>query len=254
MSGKPKILVTNDDGVYAPGIFALWEAMCALGEVSVVAPESEKSAVGHAITISDPIRIETVSKRNGLSGYAVKGTPSDCVKVAVNGLLKTRPDIVVSGINAGANVGNNIIYSGTVSAATEGTMLGIPSVAFSLDALRGGDFTSTESIVQRIIRAVLKNGLPPGVLLNVNIPDKPINQQKGIKVTRQGSLYIRDTLDGREDPRGRQYFWMTGEKVDEDQNPEFDGVALEEGYVSVTPIHYQLTCDEFVEPLKRWNI
>jgi len=149
MNEQPKILITNDDGIYAPGIFALWEALDALGDVTIVAPDTEKSAVGHAITISDPIRIQEITRRDGFEGSAVKGTPADCVKIAVQGIMKSPPDVIVSGINAGANVGNNIIYSGTVSAATEGTMLNIPSMAISLDAVKGGNYEPAKTMAQK---------------------------------------------------------------------------------------------------------
>ncbi len=253
MKTQPKILITNDDGIYAPGIFALWEAMDALGDVVVVAPDTEKSAVGHAITISDPIRIQEITRREGFKGYAVKGTPADCVKIAVQGILDSPPDIVISGINAGANVGNNIIYSGTVSAATEGTMLKIPSIAISLDAVRGGNYEPAKTVAQRVVHQVLDRGLPEGVLLNVNVPNIPITDIQGIKITKQGNIFFKDWFEGREDPRGHQYYWMTGKIVDPDSDENCDGVALSQGYVSITPIHYQLTCESFLEPLEQWT-
>ena len=253
MNSQPKILITNDDGIYAPGIFALWEAMDALGDVIIVAPDSEKSAVGHAITISDPIRIQKVTRRDGFEGYAVKGTPADCVKIAVQGILDSPPDIIISGINAGANVGNNIIYSGTVSAATEGTMLKIPSIAISLDAVRGGNYEPAKTVAQRVVNQVLDRELPEGVLLNVNVPNIPFAEIQGTKITRQGNIYFKDWLDGREDPRGHQYYWMTGEIVDPDNDDNCDGVALSQGFVSITPIHYQLTCESFLDSLEQWT-
>ncbi len=253
MKKKPRILITNDDGIFAPGIFALWEAMDALGDVYIVAPDTEKSAVGHAITISDPIRYQPVSRRDGFEGFAVSGTPADCVKIAVHGIMDAEPDVIISGINSGANVGNNIIYSGTVSAATEGTMLNIPSIAISLDALVDGNFEPAKTIAQQVVQKVLEKGLPQGVLLNVNVPNIPMAEIMGVKITRQGNIYFKDWFDGRESPRGHQYYWMTGKIINPDEDPNHDGVALSDGYVSITPIHYQLTCDSFLPDLKEWT-
>jgi 5'-nucleotidase len=250
---KPSILISNDDGIYAAGIIALWEAMQDMGDVTVVAPDTEKSAVGHAITISDPIRIKKIKSRNGYGGYAVKGTPADCVKIAGRALLKRPPDIVISGINHGANVGTNIIYSGTVSAATEGTMLNIPSVAISLNSIKGGDFEPAKHVARQVVKAVLKNELPQGILLNVNVPNVPHEEIKGYKITRQGNIFFKDRFEKREDPRGQLYYWMTGEIIDEDSDLIFDGTALQKNYISVTPIHYQLTNEPFISKLKKWN-
>ncbi|MFC1550223.1 5'/3'-nucleotidase SurE [Candidatus Neomarinimicrobiota bacterium] len=253
MKNPPSILVTNDDGIFAAGIFALWEAMQDIGDVIVVAPDTEKSAVGHAITISDPIRIKKVKSNNGYGGFAVKGTPADCVKIAGTALLKTPPNIVVSGINHGANVGSNIIYSGTVSAATEGTMLNIPSIAISLNSIKGGDFKAAKKVAKEVVKAVLKNGLPRGVLLNVNVPNVSSSKIRGYKITKQGNIFFKDRFEKREDPRGQLYYWMTGEIIDEDSDIKYDGTALQENYISVTPIHYRLTNEPFVTNLKKWK-
>jgi 5'-nucleotidase len=253
MSANPLILVTNDDGIHAPGIFALWEAMSEIGEVAVVAPDTEKSAVGHAITISDPIRIQKVKRHDGFEGFAVKGTPADSVKIAVRALLDREPDIIISGINLGANVGTNVIYSGTVSAATEGTLLGIQSIAISLDSVTDEDFGSAKRVAKTVVRQVLANQLPPGTLLNVNVPNLPWERIRGYQVTRQGNVYFRDWFESREDPRGRVYYWMTGEIVDPNSTEGVDSHALQNGYVSITPIHYQLTNLEFLDQLKKWK-
>lgn len=253
MKKKPTILITNDDGIFAPGIYALWEAMRKIGDVIVVAPDSEKSAVGHAITISNPIRIKKINGHGKFSGYAVNGTPADCVKIAVKAIMNNSPDIVVSGINHGANVGSNIIYSGTVSAATEGTMLNIPSVAISLNSIKGGNFSPAQKISESIANLILKNGLPAGVLLNVNVPNIPLDKILGYKVTRQGNIFFIDRFEKREDPRGQVYYWMTGEIIDDDAHDDYDGQALKDNFVSVTPIHYQLTDEKFINQLKRWN-
>lgn len=254
MKNSPRILITNDDGIHSAGLYALWEVMQELGSVTVVAPDTEKSAVGHAITISDPIRIQEIERRNGFLGYAVDGTPADCVKIAVKALLEKTPDIIVSGINDGANVGTNIMYSGTVSAATEGTILNIPSLAISLDSITGGDYELSKRVAITIARTVLKRGLPRGTLINVNVPNRPLRDQKGYRITQQGNIYFRDHFEKREDPRGRFYYWMTGEVVDPDQDLELDGPALKSGYISVTPIRYQMTDRTFLDELQKWPL
>ena len=252
MNKRPKILVTNDDGIFAPGIYALWEAMQEIGEVTVVAPDTEKSAVGHAITITDPIRVQQIHRRNGFEGFAVKGTPADCVKIAGRSLMKKPPDIVVSGINSGANVGSNIIYSGTVSAATEGTIIGIPSIAISLNSIKGGDMTASQKVANTVVNKVLENGLPKGILLNVNVPNIREESIKGYRMTKQGKLVFKDRFEKREDPRGKFYYWMKGEIIN-DTNSDTDGFAIQNDYISITPIHYQLTEESFLETLKSWN-
>ena len=252
MNKQINILVTNDDGIFAPGIFALWEVMKEIGNVTVVAPDTEKSAVGHAITLSDPIRVEKVRRKDGFEGFAVKGTPADCVKIAGRSLLEIPPDIVVSGINSGANIGSDVIYSGTVSAATEGTILGIPSVAFSLNAMKGGEMSGVKKVAHNVVNKVLKNGLPAGTLLNVNVPNLPENQLKGYKITKQGNSVFRDQFEKREDPRGKTYYWMSG-RVVVDTDTESDSFALQNGFVSITPLHYQLTQNSYLDTLNTWG-
>ena len=252
MKNRPSILVTNDDGIFAPGIFSLWEAMAEIGDVTVVAPDTEKSAVGHAITITDPIRVEKVHRKNGFKGFAVKGTPADCVKIAGRSLMNTPPDLVISGINSGANVGSNIIYSGTVSAATEGTILGIPSIAISLNSIKGGDMIASQKVAINVATKVIANGLPEGILLNVNVPNIQVESIKGYRITKQGKLVFKDRFEKREDPRGKYYYWMKGEIIN-DTNSDTDGFALQNDFVSITPIHYQLTEESFLKTLKNWE-
>lgn len=250
---QPSILISNDDGIYSEGIYALWESMQDIGETIVVAPNTEKSAVGHAITLSDPIRIEEIKRSGGFEGYAVNGTPADSVKIGVKAIMKSKPDIIISGINHGANVGQSLLYSGTISAATEGTFLGIPSIAISLDALKNCNFKNAKVVAKNIVKTVLKNGLPKDTALNINVPHGPGNKIKGYKVTRQGSIYFKDHFDKREDPRGRQYYWMTGDVKNPDNDLHSDGVALKEGYVSITPIQLQMTNINFMEELNKWS-
>ena len=251
---KPRILLTNDDGIYSKGIYALWEAMNEIGEVTVLAPNTEKSAVGHSITISDPIRIEPCARHGDFKGYAVNGTPADCVKIAIGSFLDKEPNIVVSGINVGANVGANILYSGTVSAAAEGTMLGIPSIAFSLNTFKANNYELSKEVVVKMTKNVLDHGLPKGTLLNVNIPNCEISECNGYKVTTQGNEYFLDDLEKREDPRGRIYYWMNGEIVNNDTSDEQDGYAIANNWISVTPIQYKLTDHKFLDKLKRWKL
>ncbi|MEC7730694.1 MAG: 5'/3'-nucleotidase SurE, partial [Candidatus Neomarinimicrobiota bacterium] len=194
---KPKILITNDDGIFAPGIYALWEAMQEVGQTMVVAPDTEQSAVGHAITLSDPLRVEGIHRTGGFEGFAVSGTPADCAKIAIRSLMDKKPDVLISGINRGANLGNNIIYSGTVSAATEGTMLGIPSVAISINSFNSDEFRGAKETAIKVVHYLTNNTLPSGTLLNVNVPYCPPEEIKGIKVTRQGNQYFQDDFDQR---------------------------------------------------------
>ena len=247
---KPKILITNDDGIFAPGIYALWEAMQEVGKTTVVAPDTEQSAVGHAITLSDPLRVEGIHRTGGFEGFAVSGTPVDCAKIAIRSLMDKKPDVLVSGINRGANLGNNIIYSGTVSAATEGTMLGIPSVAISINSFNSDEFRGAKETAIKVVHYLINNTLPSGTLLNVNVPYCPPEEIRGIRITRQGHQYFQDDFDQRTDPRGRTYYWMKGKIVDDDQELYYDSKAVRDGYVSITPIHFQMTNESYFTKLE----
>ena len=249
-----KILLTNDDGIYAPGIFALYESIKSLGEVNVIAPATEMSAVGHAITLTDPLRVEKVNRRGEFFGYAVSGTPADCVKIAVWALLDEKPDIVISGINLGNNTGISIIYSGTVSAATEGTILKIPSIAISLAAYKKPDFTYAAKFAKKLVPVVLERGLPVGTLLNVNVPDVPEEEIEGVMTTRQGKAEYQEFFDKRTDPWGRSYYWMAGEKVKMKQDESVDDSAIFNNMISVTPIQFDLTDYANMELIKSWNL
>ncbi len=253
MNRKPQILVTNDDGIYAPGIYALCNAMSELGDTYVVAPDSEQSAIGHAITISDPLRVKEFEKNGNFFGWAVNGTPADCVKLAIKAILNVHPDLVVSGINSGSNTATNVIYSGTVSAATEGTIMGIPSIAFSLTTFQKVDLTPASEIAQFIARLVLQQGLPKDTLLNVNIPPLPRDEIRGIKLTRQGKARYEETFEKRVDPMNRVYYWLGGSKVVMDSEEDIDDIAIMNGYVSVTPLHFDLTDYRSLQELKHWR-
>ena len=236
-----RILLTNDDGILAEGLIALYEELKGDFELSVVAPETEMSAVGHAITLSNPLRVRQF-KRNGVFfGYGVSGTPADCVKIAVQEILKQRPDMIISGINLGSNVGINLLYSGTVSAATEGAFLGFPSVAISLNTKTNPDFGFAARFSRRIIRFVMESGLKKRTALNVNIPAIPEDQIKGISFTTQDLVTQRDRYERRSDPRGNVYYWLAGETPVEESVPNTDLKVLMENRITITPITFDLT-------------
>jgi len=251
---KPKILLTNDDGINAPGIVTLAASLSDFAEISIVAPLSEMSAMGHAITISDPLKVTEIFKREKHFGWAVGGTPADCVKLAINGGLVERPDMVISGINQGANVGLDIIYSGTVSAAYEGTILKIPSMAISLDSFVQKDFTAAAKVAHIMAQRILQEGLPDGTLLNVNVPAGDYSSFKDFSVTRQGVGTYKEKIDRREDPRKRVYYWLSGTRSYENTDPNMDENAVRAGYVTITPLHYELTNTSYLPSLKSWNL
>ncbi|PJA53025.1 MAG: 5'/3'-nucleotidase SurE, partial [Candidatus Marinimicrobia bacterium CG_4_9_14_3_um_filter_48_9] len=204
---RPKLLLTNDDGINAPGIAALADALKSIGDIYIVAPISEMSAMGHAITLSDPIKMVEIAKDGEFFGYGIGGTPSDCVKLAIHGQIIPRPDLVVSGINQGANLGIDIIYSGTVAGAYEGSVLGVPSMAISLNSFTRKDFTPAAHYAKYFAEKILTHGLPKGTLLNINIPDADLDEITGIEVVRQGQAEYHEQFDRRLDPRQRVYFW-----------------------------------------------
>ncbi len=248
---KKLILVTNDDGITAPGIKALITEMQLLGEVVVVAPDSPQSGQGHAITLTKPIHLKKVDIFNGIEAYECSGTPADCVKLAKNVLLKNRKiDLCVSGINHGSNASINIIYSGTMSAAMEASLEGIPSVGFSLLNLSfGADFTAAGHYARRISHEILRNGLKDCHLLNVNIPSGPLSDIKGIKVCRQADGNWIEKFQEGKDPRGQKYYWLTGEFVHKTHDESTDLYALAENYVSVVPSMHDLTKHEAIPSL-----
>lgn len=236
-----RLLICNDDGIHAPGIQALYDAVHDLGETHVVAPAAEQSAVGHAITISNPIKCRRLDRDGAFFGHAVGGTPADCVKLAVSGLLEHRPDLLISGINLGPNVGISVIYSGTVSAATEGTILGIPSMAVSINTFTDPIWDTPARVARDLAQKVLQRGLPPETLLNVNVPNLPFDQIKGYRVTRMGRSRYNEIFHRRTDPRGNVYYWMDGEIELLGDGQGTDIRAVEDGFVSLTPIWFDLT-------------
>lgn len=254
---RPLILLSNDDGVDANGLVALAAALDGLGTLAVVAPTQEQSAVGHAITVRDPMRAHAWPFE-GPSGpvwaRAVTGTPADCVKLAAQKLLPRKPDLVVSGINHGPNTAVNVIYSGTVSAATEAAILGIPSVAVSHCAWSTeADFEAAGRYARLVAEHVLRDGLPPGTLLNVNVPDLALDAIQGVRITRQARARWEEEFEERRDPMDRPYYWLGGRFVDLDEGQDTDLHAIGRGYVSVTPLHYDLTAYAALERLEGWS-
>lgn len=246
------ILVTNDDGIDSPGILALAQAMKEIGNVTVIAPDRQQSAVGHALTVSAPLRAVPFQRNGDMFGFAVNGTPADCVKLGVSTLLAIKPDLVVSGINHGANTAVNVMYSGTVSAATEAMMIGIPALAvsltsFSLDA----EMSVAADYAKRVAGSMLEWGLQKDTILNMNVPAISREEVKGMRITRLSNSYWDDSYDSRKDPMGREYHWIVGAyRVPEEADIETDDGAVRNGWVSLTPVHYDLTHRKEVERLQ----
>ncbi|MEI6815978.1 MAG: 5'/3'-nucleotidase SurE [Bacteroidota bacterium] len=251
---RPIILVTNDDGITAPGLRALVEEMQAIGDVVVVAPDSPQSGMGHAITINNPLRLDKVSYHGESLGYQCSGTPVDCVKIAIDKILHRKPDLCVSGINHGSNSSINVIYSGTMSAAMEGAIESIPSIGFSLnDYNLNADFIPSRKYAGIIAKNVLKHGLPQGTLLNVNIPNLEENDIKGIKVCRQAIAKWEEEFDERKDPHNRSYYWLTGKFKNYDHGEDTDEWALSNGYVSIVPVQFDFTAHHAIPFLNNWE-
>jgi len=249
-----RILVTNDDGILAPGLLALRRALAELGEVTVVAPTMPQSAVGHAITLTDPIRVHRVDLGDGLMGHGVEGRPADCVKLALLELMDERPDLVASGVNLGANVGINVLYSGTVAAAVEGAFFGVPSVAVSIEDSDAPDFEGAAAIARRLIEQWLARGPGRVRLLNINIPDLSAGPPRGVRVAGQSLKGWREGWQRRTDPRGRTYYWMVGDPDRENLGSGSDAAALAERFVTVTPLRFDLTDHRLLEEVAGWNL
>jgi 5'-nucleotidase len=245
-----RYLLTNDDGIYARGLSALYEELSKDADCLIVAPEVEQSAVGHAITIFRPLMVRRAEKNGRFLGYAVAGTPADCVKIGIMELSGCPVDLIVSGINKGANVGINILYSGTVSAATEGIMLGVPSLAVSLDTHKDADFTVAAKFARKMAAFMMAKGPFHGAALNVNVPAIPEEEIKGVVVTRQGKGRYQDSFDKRTDPRDNIYYWLAGEsQFTTEEDAGADDCALRKGNITITPLYYDLTCHAALDDL-----
>jgi 5'-nucleotidase len=250
-----RILLTNDDGITAPGIRALWQELSSIGEITVVAPDSERSATSQAITVHHPIRVDEFCIENSnVCAWRVGGTPTDCVKIAVEALMKDKPDVVVSGINQGPNMGTDVLYSGTVSAAIEGALHAIPSIAVSLVSWKPADFGPAARFAKKLVLTMIERPLPPNTLLNVNVPSVAPEKLSGVAITKLGVTEYENTFEKRLDPRGRTYYWMGGSLVDSLNEEGTDVATVKQGKISVTPIHFDLTNYAIMHLLEEWNL
>ena len=255
MNDKPLILVTNDDGISAPGLRTLIHVMNTIGNVVVVAPDSPQSGMGHAVTINNTLHLEAVSIDDGpQQEYTCSGTPTDCVKIAISELLDKKPNLCVSGINHGSNSSINIIYSGTMSAAVEAGIKGIPAIGFSLcDYSWNANFENTKTYIQSITRSTLKNGLDQGTVLNVNFPNST-TYYKGVKICRQANAHWEETFDKRTNPLGKDYYWLSGTFENYDTGDDTDEWALANQYVSIVPVQFDMTAHQSINKLKNWKL
>ena len=255
MENERLILVTNDDSVNAKGIHALVEMAQQFGRVVVVAPDKPQSGMGHAITINHPLRLFPSDLFGQVEAFACSGTPVDCVKLAISEVLHRKPDSILSGINHGENSSTNVLYSGTMSAAIEGAMEGIPSIGFSLaDFAPDADFEACQYVGAQLLSQFIQNPISSSVCLNVNVPKLKISEIQGIQVCKQAHAYWADRFERRKDQFGREYFWLSGEFADVDQRPDTDLQALKNGFVSVVPTHFDLTAYETLQQMKNWKI
>ena len=248
-----RILITNDDGILAPGLQALYHAVADLGEVIVVAPETPQSASGHAITVRAPLSVRRVHVHHSFYGYSVDGRPADCVKLAIVELLKHRPDLVLSGINAGANTGINVLYSGTVAGAVEGTFFGIPSVAFSLELSEELDFPMAGQIARAILDCFVAAGPPPATCLNVNIPALDGGWPRGVRCCPQGTLAMEEHYVKQVVAPEHTIYWLDGRLPEGTAAPDSDQAVLRDGYVAITPLRFNMTDAERLDHAARWN-
>jgi 5'-nucleotidase len=245
---RMKILISNDDGVHAPGLAFLADALSKIADITVVAPDRNRSGVSNSLTLDQPLRVITAS--NGF--YSVTGTPTDCVHIAITGLLKELPDMVVSGINEGSNLSDDVLYSGTVAAATEGRFLGLPSVAISLAGPRCEHYDTAAKVAKIIVERLRETPLTSDTILNVNVPDVPFSELRGIQVTRLGTRHMAEPTIKSVDPRGRRIYWIGMPGLEQDAGPGTDFYAVNTGYVSITPLHLDLTHYKVLDELSGW--
>lgn len=252
---RPLILVTNDDGITAKGIRSLVEVAKKMGEVVVIAPDSPQSGMGHAITINHPLRLEPSTLFSGIQAYECSGTPVDCVKLGIYEILHRKPDLVLSGINHGANTSTNVLYSGTMSAAVEAAMEGIPSVGFSLCSFEtDADFSMAQDVADKVIRKILVEGMPANICFNVNVPYVSMDDFQGIKFCGQAHAFWEDRFDKRLDQFGRPYYWLTGDFYDKDQREDTDLYWIERNYASIVPTQFDMTAYKALKELQNWEL
>ena len=254
MNTTPQILLTNDDGILAPGLTALYEALSPVGMCTVVAPVTECSAVAHAITMRKPIRIQKSNHSFKGFGWAIDGTPADCVKFAVKKVLRSMPDLIVAGINHGANTGINTVYSGTVAGAAEGGIMNVPAFAISVASYEYDDFSTAAEFAQIIAKKILENRLPEYTFLNINVPPVPKEQIAGIRITHQGKTRYDEIFDERKDPSNNTYFWLRGERILLEHSEDSDEIAVANNYIAVTPLQCDLTNYNAMDYLRKWDI
>jgi 5'-nucleotidase len=245
------ILVTNDDGIHSEGIRALAKALETVGDVYVMAPDRERSAAAHALTLHSPLRVEEIEPR----WYSVDGTPTDCINIGVNGrmVLPQRPDIIVSGINKGGNLADDITYSGTVAGAIEGTLLGLPSIAVSLMGRQNYNWEPAAHFAARVVEKIAQHGMPADTLLNINVPNQSEESIRGVKITKMGKRVYGDSIIENVDPRGRKYYWIGGDELKHKSVEGSDIAAVIEGYISVTPLHLDLTNHGALDEMRDWS-
>jgi len=248
------VLLTNDDGIYAQGLWALYNRLAKSHQVSVVAPDRERSAIGHAITLHQPLRATRFSLNGEYGGYAVNGTPADCIKLGILEILPTRPDMVVAGINPGANVGANLNYSGTVAAAKEAALCGTIGIAVSVVGPKVDFYDDAALFVARLSETVYRKGLPFGTFLNVNLPNLPLNEIAGVRISRQGVEVLSEYVEKRLDPRNRTYYWQGEDRQSFGNDPQVDGVALSQNFISITPVKCDMTDYRAMEKLAGWEL
>ncbi len=249
-----KLLLTNDDGIFADGLKVLYQVLQPYHEITVVAPDQERSAVGHGITLHSPLRCRPVGFHNGMLGYAVSGLPADCIKLGISEILKHPPDMVISGINPGANVGVNVNYSGTVAAAKEAALYGIPAIAVSIKAGENIHYSDAARFISRLVETIVRKGLDRHTFLNVNFPNLPFDRTRGIKLSRQGLELFSESFEKRLDPRNQAYYWQGGDNFSAHLNSDTDSAAIDQGFISITPIKCDMTDYEGLKSLKQWGL
>jgi 5'-nucleotidase len=249
-----EVLLTNDDGIYAPGLEALYKQLAVRHSVSVIAPDREQSAVGHGITLDEPLRTNRVFVNRAFQGYAVSGTPADCIKMGVLEILKSKPEMVISGINPGANVGVNVNYSGTVAAAKEAALYGILAIAASIHSREVQNYDEAAVFITELAQDVYANGLPFGTFLNVNIPNRPFAEIAGVRISRLDMDFFPEYIEKRTDPRARNYYWQGCDRLPSGKSTDVDGSALCADYISITPLKCDQTDYRVLEDIKAWKI
>jgi 5'-nucleotidase len=248
------VLLTNDDGIYAPGLWALYHQLIENHHVVVVAPDRERSAIGHAITLHQPLRATQISLDGGYGGYAVNGTPADCIKLGILEILRQRPDMVVAGINMGANVGANLNYSGTVAAAKEAALSGTIGIAVSIEGPKTDYYEEAAQFIAELSETVYQHKLPFGTFLNVNIPNKPRREIAGVRISRQGVERLSEYVEKRKDPRNRSYYWQGRDRQSFGSDPRTDGATLGRNYISITPVQCDMTDYRMLEKISNWDL